>query len=122
MINATGIYANTAGPRREKHKPGEAGLRYSPDHPKKRPIFLDTHCLLHRYLGEPTMSVGHSPFDDIEEFFMQRASDWAGLAVTDCNLIDGADWRDLRGGAGKEDFVRDVEHLARNHLLDHREA
>src|SRR5437868_2119142 len=89
---------------------------------QKRPIFLDTHCLLHRYLGEPTMSVGHSPFDDIEEFFMQRASDWAGLAVTDCNLIDGADWRDLRGGAGKEDFVRDVEHLARNHLLDHREA
>ena len=48
--------------------------------------------------------------------------DLAGLAVADHDAVDGADGRNLGGGAGEEDFVGDVEQLARNRLLGDREA
>ena len=47
---------------------------------------------------------------------------WPGFAVADEDAIDGADGRDFGGGAGEEDFVGDVEHLARKRLLDDRDA
>ena len=46
----------------------------------------------------------------------------AGLAVLDQDAVDGADGRDLGGGAGEEDLVGDVEDLARERLLDDRDA
>ncbi len=84
--------------------------------------FSDAHGLLHRHGGEPAMAVAHTAFDDVEEFFVQRARYRAGLAIADNDPVHRTDRRDLGGGSGKEHFVGDVEHLAGNHLLDDREA
>ena len=43
-------------------------------------------------------------------------------ALAHLDLIHGADRSNLRRGSSEESFVGDVEHLARNHLLDNRDA
>ena len=45
-----------------------------------------------------------------------------GLPSPNLNPVDGADGRNLGRGAGKEDLVGNVQHLARNGLLGHREV
>src|SRR5882724_3749897 len=49
------------------------------------------------------------------------AGDGAGYAFADLDVIDRTDRRDFDGGAGKEYFVDDVEHFARDYLLLHRD-
>src|SRR5690242_18971859 len=70
--------------------------------------------------GKPIVTVGLSPAGDREEFFLDALRDGAARASTHVNPIDRTDWRDLRGRAAKENFLRNVKHLARNRLLHHR--
>ena len=46
----------------------------------------------------------------------------SALAVADLDGVDGADRRDFGGGAGEEQLVGEVEHLARNGDLAHFDA
>src|SRR5689334_12655637 len=91
----------------------------SPD--RETTYSLNAHRLFYRHLREPAMAVGHAAFDDVEEFLVQGASDWTCLAVSDRDLVDSANRCDLSCSAGEENFVGNVEHLARNHLLDNWE-
>src|SRR5262249_41443730 len=71
------------------------------------------------YRGQPSVGVRARSIDDAEEFLLQALGDRSSTPLADGDAVDGADRGDLRGGAGKEDFVRDVEHLARNDRLHH---
>ena len=50
------------------------------------------------------------------------SGDRAALACADGDAVDRAQRRDFGGGAGEENFVGDVQHLARNHLFAHGDA
>src|SRR5437868_5222748 len=67
------------------------------------------------------MAVGLGAAGYGEEFVLQLAGDRAGYAFADLDVVDGTDGCDFDGGAGKEDFVDDVEHFARDYLLLHRD-
>src|SRR5690349_12242612 len=79
---------------------------------------LNAHRLLHWYLREPAVTVGHAAFDDVEKSFVQRPGDRSGLAIAYGDLIHCADRRYFCGRSGEEDLIGDVEHFPRNHLLD----
>ena len=63
-----------------------------------------------------------SPLMTSKNACWMRFGDRAAAAVADRDLVDRPDRRDLDGGADEERLVGDVEHLARQHLLAHREA
>src|SRR5712671_4678476 len=63
------------------------------------------------------MAIGLGAAGYGEEFVLQLAGDGAGYAFADLDVIDRTDRRDFDGGAGKEDFVDDVEHFARDNLF-----
>src|SRR6266404_9829801 len=66
------------------------------------------------------MTVGLAAAGDGEEFFLEFARDGASDAFADLDAIYGADGRDFDGRANEENFIHDVEHLARDHLFLHR--
>ena len=51
-------------------------------------LLLHRHCLLDRNLREPSVAVGDAAFNDVEEGFVQRAGDGAGLAAAYGDLVD----------------------------------
>src|SRR5437879_5307145 len=67
--------------------------------------------------GEPVVTIGLGAFGDAEEFCLQCEGDWPGDAFADLDVIDGTDGRDFDSRAHEENFIHDVEHLARNHLF-----
>src|SRR5882762_9103131 len=67
------------------------------------------------------MAVGLGAAGYGEEFVLQLAGDGAGYAFAYLDVVDGTNGRDFDGGAGKEYFVDDVEHFARDYLLLHRD-
>src|ERR1700722_8781557 len=71
---------------------------------------------------EPVMAVVLLSVHDRVELLLQRLGDGTDHAFADLYLVDRADRGYLRGRARKERFVGNVEHLARNHLFDHRYA
>ena len=60
------------------------------------------------------MPVWYTAGGDAEVLVLDGPGDGAGFPGSYRNLVYGADGRDLRGGAGEEDLVRDVQHLPRN--------
>src|ERR1700687_5514845 len=71
---------------------------------------------------KPPMAVALLAAHDCVKLLLQRFGDGADRAFADLDLIDRTDRGDLRGGAGEERLIGDVEHLARNHLLDNWNA
>src|SRR5579871_3002868 len=71
---------------------------------------------------EPSEAIGLEAVGDGEELVGDLLGDFAGFAVADDYAVDAADGRDFRSGSGEEDFVGDVEQLARDRLLDYGEA
>ena len=65
------------------------------------------------------MAVGLLAAGDGEEFFLNALGDRAARACSDLHAINRANWRDFRGGAGEENFICNVKHLARNSLFAH---
>src|SRR4029077_9435103 len=55
--------------------------------------------------------------EDGEEFLLEAFGNGASASGADGDAIDRAQRRDFGGSAGEEDFVGNVEQLARNHLL-----
>src|ERR1700758_4884228 len=76
----------------------------------------------HIYRRKPVVAIRPRATYDPEELLGKLMRDGPGGAVLDQDAIDGADRGDLRGGAGEENLVRDVEDLARQRLLDNRDA
>src|ERR1019366_7550380 len=56
-----------------------------------------------------------------EKFFLEQLGDGPARSLADLDAVDRAQGTDFSRGAGEEDFVGDVEHLARNQLLAHRD-
>ena len=71
---------------------------------------------------EPIPAIGGGAVEQTEELLLQPLRDRAALAFADRDLVDGAHGRDLRGRARQEHLVGDVQHLARNVLLEHLDA
>src|SRR5204862_3054783 len=57
-----------------------------------------------------------------EELLLQSLRDRTATAVADRDLVDRADGSDFGRGSSEEDFVGDVQHLARDERLDDFEA
>src|SRR5207249_10658847 len=57
------------------------------------------------------------PIYQAEEKLLQARRDRAALAASDLDAVHRAHWRDLRRGACEEQFVCDVQLLARDVLL-----
>src|SRR4029077_14827568 len=85
-------------------------------------LYSDWLLAAHRHGSEPAVAVGLLTAHDGVKLFLDRLGDGANPALADFDLVHGADGSDLRGRAGEEGFVGDVEHFARNHLLDNRDA
>lgn len=68
------------------------------------------------------MAVWDFAFDQGEEFVLDAFGDWAASADADFYAVDAADRRNFDGGAAEKHFVDDVEHFARNDLLDDGDA
>ena len=62
--------------------------------------------------GEPAELVGDPALDDVEEGPLQGLRHRAARALSDGDLVHGADGRDLRRRPREEDLVGQVEHLA----------
>src|ERR1035437_9310069 len=71
---------------------------------------------LHR--GQPAVAIRFDPVYDSEELPVDGRRDRSHFAVGDHDAVDGAKVRDLGCGSAEEGFVADVEHLARQRLLD----
>src|ERR1700687_5676713 len=71
---------------------------------------------------EPVVTVGLAAAGEGKEFFLEVARDGNGDPFANLNAIDGADGSDFDRRANEENFVHDVEHLARNHLFLHGDA
>src|ERR1700679_3597518 len=83
---------------------------------------LSRYGFANGYGREPVVAVFRQAVDDIEEGIVQRGGDGAHASVADEDAVDGAEVRYLCGGAGEEGLVADVEELARQCLLDDRDA
>src|SRR5262249_12049605 len=68
-------------------------------------------------VSQPLIVPAVRALDDREERLLDPARDRAGLAAADPTVIDVADRRDLRRGAGQEHLVGDVQLVARDQLL-----
>src|SRR5690349_18747663 len=86
--------------------------------------YLHADWLLYAYgnRSEPVKSVGLCAVYDTKEIFLQGLGHRTDLAFADGDLVDGANGGDLGRSAGEEQFVGDVKHFARNHLLDNRDT
>src|ERR1700693_4991090 len=71
---------------------------------------------------KPSVAIALLAAHDCVELLLQRLGVGADRAFADLDLVDGTDRGDLRGGAGEERLIGDVEHLAGNHLLDNWNA
>jgi len=67
---------------------------------------------------EPAVRIGLAAIDDGEERLLQLLRDGAAVPLAHRDAVHRANRRDLGGGAGEKRLVGDVEHLARDHLLD----
>src|SRR5687768_15615829 len=85
-----------------------------------RALYTRGDCRWHG--RQPPILVRPLTGGDSHVLALDLQSQRARLAVGDRNPVDGADWRDLRGGPGEEQLVGDIEHLARHRLLDHLET
>src|SRR5271157_3094305 len=74
--------------------------------------------LLDRDWRQPAEAVFGGSVHNAIKLFADGLRDWAGNAATDGDLVHGADRCDLGCGPTEEQFVADVQHLARNNLLD----
>src|ERR1700736_1768783 len=84
-------------------------------------LYADRLFAAHRHWSEPAMAVGLLAAHDSVKLFLDRLRDGPNPALAHLDLIHSADRSDLRLGSREESFVGDVEHLARNHLLDNRD-
>src|SRR5438552_14856025 len=84
----------------------------------------NAHWLLAGYRdgSQPLMAVRLLTPNDCVELFLNGFCDWSGYALTNADLVNGADGRNLSGRAGEESFVCDVEHFARDSLFDNLDA
>src|ERR1700733_9309024 len=71
---------------------------------------------------EPAVPVGLFAADDGIELFLDGLGNHAHSALAYFDFVDRSDGSNLCGGAGEERLVANVEHFARNHLLDERNA
>src|SRR5579859_7554333 len=83
---------------------------------------LNTYRLVYRHRREPVEAVWCGAIHDSEELMLQRFRDWPHGPLVHADFIDGAYGSNFRRGAAEENFVRNVEHLARNHMLHQRYA
>src|SRR5205085_11019710 len=67
---------------------------------------------------KPVVPIGNLSTDVGEELLLDALGDRPAFAVADRHAIDAPNRSDLGGSAAEEDFVRDVEHLARNESFD----
>ena len=65
------------------------------------------------------MAVGNGAFDQAVKFTLNLLGNRPDNAVADADLVNRTDRGDLGCSAAKENFVGDVEHFARDHLLNH---
>jgi hypothetical protein len=93
------------------------GARASIRTGRLRPDFLT-----HRNGRKPVVTVRLAAIEDAEKLFANCLRDGTNLSVGNSDFVDRANRRDLRGGAGEEDFVGDVEKFTGNDCLDHRNA
>src|ERR1700677_2755403 len=84
---------------------------------------LNAHRLLaaHRHRSEPAVAIIFFAMYQSVELLLNLLGNRPHSALADLDLIHGADGSDLSRGTGEKDFVGNVEHLARNHLLDNRD-
>src|SRR5229473_8263959 len=89
-----------------------------------RLVVLHTDRLLHadRDWRQPFEAVGGGAVDDAEKFFLQRLGNRSNVAFADGDLIHRTYRRDLCRRSGKEKLIGNVQHFARNHLLDNGNA
>src|SRR5271157_5047393 len=78
----------------------------------------DGRRLLDRDWRQPAEAVFGGSVHNAIKLFADGLRDWAGNAATDGDLVHGADRCDLGRGPAEEQLVADVQHLARNDLLD----
>src|SRR6202007_1613479 len=67
--------------------------------------------------GQPVVPVRLRTGEKCEKLLLQRLGDGAAGTFADLNAVDRAQGADFGGGACEENFVGDVEHFARDHLL-----
>ena len=65
---------------------------------------------------------GFLPLVMREKFVLNALGDRSARAAADLDAVDRANRSDFGGGAAEENFVRDVKHLARDHLLGDRNS
>src|SRR5579864_1231454 len=83
-------------------------------------LHADRLFAAHGHGRQPVVAVGFFAAHDRVELFLDCLGDRAHRALADLDLVDGTDGGDFGGRAGEERFVADIEHLARDHLLDDR--
>src|SRR6516165_33844 len=76
----------------------------------------------HFHRCKPAKTIRFQPVGNGEKLIGDLLRDLAGLSVGYHDSIDRPDRRHLSGGSGEEYLVCDVEHLAGNRLLGHRQA
>src|ERR1700735_809392 len=81
-------------------------------------LYSDRLFAIYRHRSQPAVAIVFFATHDGIELFLDRLRDRAGQSLADFDLVDGTDGRNLGGRAGEECFVGNVEHFARNHLLD----
>ena len=78
-------------------------------------LYTPTGCLLPTSTGiSQWKRLGLLAAHDREELLLQLLGNRANHALAHLDLIHRADGRNLSRRAGKEDFIGDVEHFARN--------
>src|ERR1051326_4286563 len=72
--------------------------------------------------GKPVVAIGFAAAGDGEKFFLQFASDRAGRAFADLDVIDGANRGDFNGSAREENLIGDIKHFARDDGFFHSDS
>ena len=67
---------------------------------------------------QPAMMVGRLKGQEQFELALEAFGNGAAHAAADGDLVDRANRRDLGGRPREENFISDIEHLPRDHLLD----
>src|SRR6516225_1504411 len=83
---------------------------------------LHADGLLDRNGGKPAETVFMSPIHDSIELLADSLGHRSRCAGPDNDLIDRVDGSDLCRRAAEEQLLADIEHFARNDLLNHRNA
>src|SRR5579871_2363130 len=97
---------------------GEVVIRLRrPHRSKTAALYLRGLARMNR--RKPAVRIGPRAVDDPEELLLQLLGDRTASSLTDRDAIDRPDRGDLRGRPREEDFVGDIQHLARNDRLHH---